>query len=54
MLMANILSFLLDHRGVTAIEYALIAALLAVVIIGALSTLGGHASNTFGTVASKL
>ena len=44
----------LDNRAVTAIEYALIAALIAVVIIGAVTTLGTNASATFNTVASEL
>jgi pilus assembly protein Flp/PilA len=43
-----------DKRAVTAIEYALIAALIAVVIIGAVTTLGGQISTTFNTVASEL
>jgi pilus assembly protein Flp/PilA len=43
-----------DRRAVTAIEYALIAALIAVVIIGALSALGGGVTNTFSSVASEL
>jgi len=43
-----------DKRAVTAIEYALIAALIAVVIIGAVSTLGGNISSTFNSVASEL
>jgi pilus assembly protein Flp/PilA len=44
----------LDKRAVTAIEYALIAALIAVVIIGALTTLGSRITTTFNTVASEL
>lgn len=43
-----------DKRAVTAIEYALIAALIAVVIIGAVSTLGKSVSNTFNSVSSEL
>jgi pilus assembly protein Flp/PilA len=43
-----------DQRAVTAIEYALIAALIAVVIIGSVSTLGSHVSETFNKVASEL
>ncbi len=34
-------SFLRDDRGATAIEYGLIAALISVVIIGALGATGG-------------
>jgi len=43
-----------DKRAVTAIEYALIAALIAVVIITAVSTLGKNVSNTFVAVSSEL
>jgi pilus assembly protein Flp/PilA len=41
-------------RGVTAIEYALIAALIAVVIIGAVTALGSGVSTTFNGVSSEL
>jgi pilus assembly protein Flp/PilA len=44
----------IDKRAVTAIEYALIAALIAVVIIGAVTTLGKGVSNTFSSVAAQL
>jgi pilus assembly protein Flp/PilA len=40
-----------DNRGVTALEYGLIAALIAVVIIGAVSTLGGNLRDTFNGIA---
>jgi pilus assembly protein Flp/PilA len=43
-----------DKRAVTAIEYALIAALIAVVIIGAVTKLGAGVSSTFNTVAGEL
>jgi pilus assembly protein Flp/PilA len=43
-----------DRRAVTAIEYALIAALIAVVIIGALTLLGTNISGTFNMVSSEL
>ncbi|HEY1856888.1 Flp family type IVb pilin [Acidocella sp.] len=43
-----------DHKAVTAIEYALIAALIAVVIIGAVSAIGGNIGGTFNNVASEL
>jgi pilus assembly protein Flp/PilA len=39
-----------DKRGVTAIEYALIAALIAVVIIGGVNRLGKSESKVFKTV----
>ncbi len=43
-----------DRRAVTAIEYALIAALIAVVIVGAATQLGTHVSATFNKVSSEL
>ena len=43
-----------DKRAVTAIEYALIAALIAVVIIGAVTTLGNNVANTFNSVSTEL
>lgn len=46
--------FVADKSGVTAIEYGLIAALLAVVIIAAVSLVGTNVSNTFSTVAGSL
>ena len=53
--MKNLLSrFVADESGVTAIEYGLIAALIAVVIIGAVSTVGKNLSTTFSTVAGSL
>jgi pilus assembly protein Flp/PilA len=46
--------FCRDDSGVTAIEYGLIAALIAVIIIGAVATVGTSLSGTFSTVASSL
>jgi pilus assembly protein Flp/PilA len=43
-----------DKKGVTALEYALIAALIAVVIIGAVSLLGIDISSVFSTVANTI
>lgn len=47
-------SFVRDEEGVTAIEYGLIAALIAVVIIGAVELVGGGVSATFNTIAGEL
>ena len=44
----------IDRRAVTAIEYALIAALIAVVIISAVSLLGRNVAGTFNAVAAEL
>ena len=43
-----------DESGATAIEYGLIAALIAVAIIGAATTVGTNLGTTFSTVAGKL
>jgi len=43
-----------DSRGVTAIEYALIAALIAVAAIAAFTLVGTNLSTTFSYVASQL
>ena len=43
-----------DESGVTAIEYGLIASLIALVIAGVLTTVGGNLSTTFMTVANNL
>jgi pilus assembly protein Flp/PilA len=47
-------TILFDRRGVTAMEYGLIAALIAVVIIGAVTTVGSNLSNVFNNVSSAL
>ena len=47
-------SFLKDETGATAIEYGLIAALVSVAIIAALTTLGGNLTETFQSVAAQL
>ncbi|HEY3948675.1 Flp family type IVb pilin [Phenylobacterium sp.] len=46
--------FLKDESGATAIEYGLIAALVAVVLVTALTALGGQLSTTFNSVADSL
>ena len=43
-----------DRSGVTAIEYALIAALIAVAAIAAFTLVGSNLSTTFSYVASQL
>jgi pilus assembly protein Flp/PilA len=43
-----------DRTGVTALEYALIAGLVAVVIIGSVSLLGTSVSTVFSTVANTI
>lgn len=46
--------FLSNEDGATAIEYGLIASLIAVVIIGAVSVVGSKLTTTFNEVASNL
>jgi pilus assembly protein Flp/PilA len=43
-----------DDCGATSIEYSLIALLVSVFIIGAVSQLGANVITLFGTLASKL
>ena len=46
--------FAADESGATAIEYGLIAALIAVAIIAALNSLSGNLKNTFNYVGNSL
>jgi len=51
----NLISrFVRDESGATAIEYGLIAALIAVAIITAVKLVGTNLSTTFDNVASNL
>ena len=54
MFINNLRSLISDERGVTAMEYGLIAGLVAVVIIGSVTTLGTSLSSTFAAVAAAL
>jgi pilus assembly protein Flp/PilA len=42
------------ERGATAVEYGLMVALIAIVIIAAVSTLGGNLSGLFNEVAGSI
>lgn len=53
-LMNKMRSFLQEEDGVTAIEYGLIAALIAVVIIAAVDLVGTNLDLTFDKVATEL
>ena len=44
--------FAKDESGATAIEYGLIAALIAVVIVGAVGLVGTNLNAKFGTIAN--
>lgn len=50
----KILAFTQDESGATAIEYGLIAALIAVAIIGAVTSLGTKLNTTFNAVSTQL
>ena len=52
--MKAIRKFLKNNKGATAIEYGLIAALIAVAAIGAMSSLGTKLTNTFNKVAGNM
>ena len=48
------LQALQNERGATAVEYGLMVALIAVVIIGAVTTLGLNLNSKFGNVATAI
>ncbi len=52
--MTFIKSFMNNESGATAIEYGLIAALIAVAAIAAMETLGNKLGSTFNNVSDKL
>jgi pilus assembly protein Flp/PilA len=53
--MTNLFSrFVRDESGATAIEYGLIAALIAVVVIGAVTAVGTGLSTTFHNVSTAV
>jgi pilus assembly protein Flp/PilA len=49
----KVVSFLKQEDGPTAVEYAVMLALIIVVCIAAITTLGSNANNTFSSVATK-
>ncbi len=50
----NILEFLQCEDGPTAVEYAVMLALIIIVCLSAITTLGANANNTFKTLGTKL
>ena len=54
LLASSELRVLRDRSGATAIEYGLIAALIAVAAVATMTTVGTNLSAIFGTVASSL
>ena len=53
-IMLKFLKLIKNEEGATAIEYGLIAALIAVAVIGGVTALGQNANTTFNTVAGKM
>jgi pilus assembly protein Flp/PilA len=53
-MLKKVKQFIHDEEGVTAIEYGLIAALIAVVIIGSVRLVGQGVDATFAAVAAAL
>ena len=52
--MANFLKLIKNSKGATAIEYGLIAALIAVAAITAMTSVGSKLGSTFNNVSTKL
>jgi pilus assembly protein Flp/PilA len=52
--MEKLKRFFKGQEGATAIEYALIVALIAIVIVGAVTAIGTALQNPFNTVAGAL
>jgi pilus assembly protein Flp/PilA len=50
----SLVSFLKAEDGPTAVEYAVMLALIVVVCIAAITTLGSNANSTFSTVGSAV
>lgn len=53
-MLTKLKNFAVNEDGATAIEYGLIAALIAVVIIGAITLVGTNLSTTFSKVSGQL
>lgn len=51
---ASVKRFIRDEEGATAVEYGLLAALIAVVIVVAVTAVGKGVCTTFKTIATKL
>ena len=52
--MKTVTSFLKNEEGTTAIEYGLIAALISVAAIAAMTAVGGSLTGTFTAVSNSL
>lgn len=50
----QVMRFMNDEEGATAIEYGLLAALIAAVIVGAVTAVGTSLQGTFTTIAGSV
>ena len=50
----TIMNLIRNEEGATALEYGLLAALIAAAIVGAVTTLGGVVSTTFSSIATSM
>jgi pilus assembly protein Flp/PilA len=53
-MLAKIFKFLKESKGAALIEYALIASLIAIAAIAAMTGLGGHIKNKFNHIQTKM
>ena len=51
---ATLIKLMKNEEGATAIEYGLIAALIAVAAVTVMGTVGSNLTSTFTTIANKL
>ena len=52
--MTKPMQFVRDESGATAIEYALIAVLISIAILGAVTLIGSEVNSHFSSVANRL
>jgi pilus assembly protein Flp/PilA len=52
--MRNLIRFFKNEEGATAIEYGLIASLIAVAVVGVLATVGTNLKTVFTTIQTNL
>lgn len=52
--MEKLIRFFKDEEGATAVEYGLLVALIAAVIVGTVAILGGKIDNAFQTISGQL
>jgi pilus assembly protein Flp/PilA len=53
-LMARLSQLRSEERGATAVEYGMLVALIAAVIVAVVAVLGGQINTAFNTISSKL